>query len=300
MTLKRTFAAFDLQSSTPPLITTQTHPPPQKRYRSTPTGSSSPSTATSSSSLATPGPFSTPYAYTPPSDSPTNPFGRIRKLALTGSKLTLPRATSFSKHLPLRFQIVRDAEGEGGEGTYRIVQVPLNYTFKHLQKLLFFLFDEERGSASGSSRSRAHVPPAELLRRHLHGQEGHLFEVQDSIRMYKLPATTTRAPRSLFLSLPSSSALPSRVGHIRTGRTWAKLSSVRDPFCRSDASLFRDGRCDGEVDAVDEGEGEDGEEDWIWEAEEDFTLGHVWPEGGDLKRGCIYVSPLLSYPRSLP
>ncbi|KIM85578.1 hypothetical protein PILCRDRAFT_816778 [Piloderma croceum F 1598] len=247
MSLKRPF-----DDSTPPRA--RPLPPPQKRYRlqSSDSFSSSPSTATSSSSLATPGgPFSTPY--TPPSDSPTNPFGRIRKLALNGSEpLALPRATSFSKHLPLRFQLIRIGGGADaiGEGTYRIVQVPLNYTFRHLHKLLFFLFDD-------SSSTHSELRPDLQLE-----TGGHLFEVQDSIRMYP-----TKNPNAL-----------SRVGQIRSGHTWAKLSSVRDPFRKR---KIRD------EDAV-EDEGGEGEEDWIWEAEEDFTVGHVWPEGGDLKRGCVY------------
>ena len=51
---------------------------------------------------------------------------------------------------------------------------------------------------------------------------------------------------------------------------------------------------DGRANEDGEGDGGEGEEDWIWEAEEDFTVGHVWPEGGDLKRGCVYVSALSS------
>ena len=244
MTLKRSFAAFDFSSPRSSSLDI-----PAKRLRPF---SSSPSTATSSSSLATPS-SSTPYTYTPPSDSPTNPFGRIRKLALTEQGLTLPPATSYSKHLPLRFQLVRsrkDGHGEG-EGTYRIVQVPLNYTFRHIRKLLHFLFDDPPTTTT-TTKSIEKNPLG----------EGHLFEIQDSIKMCR--------------------TLDNKTGYIRSGRTWAKLSCVRDPFRR-----VRVG--DNDVSIQGEGEGE-AEEDWIWEAEEDFTVGHVWPEGGDLKRGFVYVS----------
>lgn len=163
-----------------------------------------------------------------------------------------------------------------GEGTYRIVQVPLNYTFRHLRKLLIFLFDDvpsTRGHASYTTRSIAttRIPRS--------GHEpGHLFEVQDSVRMYR-----------------PSPAANAKLGQIRSGHTWAKLSSVRDPFRTRPPGRVQGGDDhdeDGEQDQADEkeedGEGE-GEDDWVWEAEEDFTIGHVWPEGGDLKRACVYV-----------
>ena len=81
------------------------------------------------------------------------------------------------------------------------------------------------------------------------------------------------------------------MGQIRSGHTWAKLSSVRDPFRRKRGKVRHDDSDDAVSDGI-EDEGGEGEEDWIWEAEEDFTVGHVWPEGGDLKRGCVYVSSL--------
>jgi hypothetical protein len=59
-----------------------------------------------------------------------------------------------------------------------------------------------------------------------------------------------------------------RIGEFEQATTTAKLSSIRDP-------LYTD---------EDEEEG-----DWVWEAEEAFTLKNVWPLGGDLKRGILYV-----------
>lgn len=256
MTLKRPFDAYDSpESSTPPR---PIRGPPQKR-RLTSFPYSSPSTSST--------PFTSPYNiyHPPPSDSPTNPFGRIRKLALT-SNLTLPRATSFSKHLPLRFQLVRPNTAEDGEGVYRIVQVPLNFTFRHLHKLLLFLFgagNNNRGKPTTKPRrSTTRSQARDTKRKHSASslKTGHLFEVHDSMRMHKGPL---------------------RPGQIKSARAWAKLSSVRDPL--------RYRRLDEEVNAdAEDGEGE-GDDEWIWEAEEDFTLGHVWPEGGDLSRGVTYV-----------
>jgi len=62
---------------------------------------------------------------------------------------------------------------------------------------------------------------------------------------------------------------------------WAKLSSVHDPF--------RLRRADEGSDDDREGDSEgDRDDDWIWEAEEDFTSVHIWPQGGDLSRDVTY------------
>ena len=221
--LKRPFDLYDSpDSSTPP------RPPPKRvRVNTFP--------ASSSSCPSTP-------AYYPhtPSDSPTNPFGRFRKLVLLGEEMKLPKATSFSKHLPLRLQLVRNGKrASTGEGTYRIVQVPLNYTFRHLHMLLLFVFGVP--NSSSPSRSTVSTSPQDTPSS---SRDSHLFEVLHSIRTYK----------------PSMI----RPGHIKSSCTWTKLSSGHHPFK------------------------EDGE-DWLWQDEEDFTLSHVWPEGGDLARGLIYV-----------
>ena len=223
--LKRRFDLCDSpDSSTPPR-------PPLKRVRVN---------AFSASWSSCP---STPahYPHTP-SDSPTNPFGRFRKLMLLGEEMKLPKATSFSKHLPLRLQLVRSGKPtRTGEGTYRIVQVPLNYTIRLLHKLLLFLFGVPDLSSSSPSTSTDSTSPQDAS---FSSRDSHLFEVLHSIRTYK--------PNTI------------RPGHIKSSCTWAKLSSAHHPFK------------------------EDGE-DWLWQDEEDFTLSHVWPEGGDLARGLIYV-----------
>lgn len=259
-------------SSTPP------RGPPTKRrhlYSSVTFALSSPSSSSTFNTPRTP----YPYSHITPSDSPTNPFGRKRAL-----NLILPRATSFSRHLPLRFQLVRGVGGRDKEGVYRVVQVPLSYTFRHVHKLLLFLFGGHSLPAAATGSENAVAPTRKLTRargRTIEGkgkeknvtpdpEPGHLFEVQKSITMYS----------------PTYKA-----GQIRDARTWAKLSSVRDPY-RYQAN--NDAVCH-ELDVETGAQNQDGpleedEEDvWRWEAEEDFTLSHVWPKGGDLTRGITYV-----------
>jgi len=67
-----------------------------------------------------------------------------------------------------------------------------------------------------------------------------------------------------------------------TGKLWRKLSSVRERH------IFRD--LYGATDSVkqDEAEDSDEEDEWAWEAEDDFTLGHLWPNGPSLRRAIIY------------
>ncbi|KAH9988823.1 hypothetical protein BJV74DRAFT_796270 [Russula compacta] len=147
-----------------------------------------------SRSTATSSVFSTPYTpsvYSIPADSPTNPLGLKRRV----HNLTLPKPTPFSKHVALRFQLITPTHTTpppkpplwGGsspepgsspstsavrpknlaaaeyarEGTYRIVQAPLSYTFRHLRALILFLF-------SGEPSTRTSGP-------------GHLFAVNHGI-----------------------------------------------------------------------------------------------------------------------
>ncbi|KDQ59975.1 hypothetical protein JAAARDRAFT_591811 [Jaapia argillacea MUCL 33604] len=158
----------------------------------------------------------------------------------------------------------KDGSAKDRDGPYRIVQVPANYTFKHLHKLLLFLFDLPARSAV-SSPSKSKLSDDDDL--------SHLFEVQKSIVTH--------------------SAKPfSQPGHIKSGKTWAKLSSVRDPYARN-ISLqdAYDAPEDEDADGIfDDEEEESGE--WSWENEDDFALGNVWPKGADQRRGIIYVSPL--------
>ena len=107
---------------------------------------------------------------------------------------------------------------------------------------------------------------------------GHLFEVKrDVVMMHK-----TRLRRGEM--------------DVQKSRTWAKLSSVRDPY------RFRDpppGDDDDDGTVFDNSEdlpvvedpgelSEDGVE-WRWEAEEHMTLARAWPAGPDLTRGVVYV-----------
>ena len=152
--------ALDLLSPSPsPSKRTRFEPgtsSPPHRYTTAATSDSSPFTRYSFPSSGT-GP-STPYCI--PSDSPSNPFGLQRALVA----LKLPQPTGFRRHVPLRFQLVydpprRDAKGKGKaqadggedadasralarelENVYRVVQVPANYTFRHLHKLILWLF----------------------------------------------------------------------------------------------------------------------------------------------------------------
>jgi hypothetical protein len=205
----------------------------------------------------------TPYALyrSIPSDSPTNPFGRKPSL-----KLTLPHQTPFSKHLAFRFQFIRDgAQRKDREGVYRIAQVPLNYTFRHLHKLLYFLFD---GPVAPSTTTNS----VSAKRKRKDGKQeefGHLFEAQKSVVVY---------------------SLAHKPGQIKSGRTWAKLSSVRDPYrYREDEASERD---DNDVDSDGDNKSEIAE--WKWEAEEDLTLAHVWPHGPDLSKAIVYVCCIFS------
>ncbi|KAF8552133.1 hypothetical protein OG21DRAFT_1511845 [Imleria badia] len=222
------------------------------------TGSLPPSSPVPSSSSV----FTTPRTpWKVPADSPTNPFGRIRRLT---QGTTLPRPTSFSKHLPLRFQFIHprvDGREIDRDGVYRIAQVPLNYTLAHLRKLIQYIFDPatdaeivESHSLRRSSRRTSSVPSSSKGKKvELEDPVGHLFEMERKIKM-------------------------GYAGQIKTSQTWAKASTVRDPFHYpgndSEDSLWLE----------DDGAGEE----WKWQAEEDFTLSKVWPKGGDLARGIVY------------
>lgn len=182
-----------------------------------------------------------------PSDSPSNPFGRKRVRSLVRS---LPPPTLFSKHLPLRFQLVctdRPVSRRIYNDVHRIVQVPTNYTIMHLRCLIALLF--------GGSRSSL-----------LQGED-HLFEVKRKIQLYN----TVYKP-----------------GQVKSGQTWAKLSSAKDPCrYRSESSLAKEEKVLG-VGNRDGEEEESGE--WKWHAEEDFTLERAWPKGRELFRAIVYVS----------
>lgn len=273
---KRTFE--HVEPSSPTLPPTSSSPAKKIHASSTP---ASRSKATYGSSA-----FSTPYTpsvYSIPADSPTNPLGLKRRV----NNLTLPKATPFSKHVALRFQLIRVTAADpappskrpslwdsepgssspssdalnaaafsknplatqyASEGTYRIVQAPLSYTFRHLCALIPFFF------------SRNHLAAAQLP-----CVPGHLFAVHHGISI-------------------------GGPGEIARGRVRVKLSRARDPYysSRSLADLIAAADAQGQ----DEEDLEDEEEDasWRWEGEDDFTLGHVWEARvRDPKRGIIYV-----------
>ncbi|KAF9450199.1 hypothetical protein P691DRAFT_810954 [Macrolepiota fuliginosa MF-IS2] len=213
--------------------------------------------AVSHISLSTP--LKTPHTPYPPRpfDSPGNPFGRKRIKHLIR---TLPESTSFSKHLPLRFQFIRTGSASPRQGgVYRVVQVPLSYTFTHLCCLIAWLFGG--------------LPSQE-------GADEHLFEVKKDASIYS------------HLYKP---------GQVKSGQTWVKLSSSQNPY-RYRTDDLNDGEEDPQEDQLesdvkraleeDEEESDDCEdeelEDWKWEDEEEFTVGHAWPKGPDLERAIIY------------
>jgi hypothetical protein len=82
-------------------------------------------------------------------------------------------------------------------------------------------------------------------------------------------------------------------GQIKNGKTWAKLSSTRDPCrWRAEENEIDEDDDDEDIDEAEEagrdfGEGDD---EWEWKDEEDFTLGHAWPDGLNESRGIVYVS----------
>ncbi|KAG2340311.1 hypothetical protein BDR05DRAFT_967081 [Suillus weaverae] len=240
---------------------------PKRRQLSRSLPPSSPFTS-ASSLFATPRTPCSLRNWKVPSDSPTNPFGRARRLT---TSTTLPRPSSYAKHLPLRFQLIRPG-GDGRsytnkDGVYRVVQVPLTYTLGHLRKLIKFVFQPAKESEMGGSyrfrRAARHasiprhpVPSSSKGKQPVPGfdpEPGHLFEVQKDIEI-------------------------SRSGEITSGRTTTKASTTRDPYHYpgngSEGSLL---------------DAEDGEDDiWRWEAEEDFQLSQLWAPGGDLEKGIIY------------
>lgn len=241
------------------------HTPARSPKRRQLAGSLPPSSPIPSSSSVFTTPRTPAYNWKAPADSPTNPFGRIRRLT---QGTTLPRPTSFSKHLPLRFQFIHprvDGREIDRDGIYRIIQVPLNYTLAHLRKLIKYVFDpateaeiaEQYSLRRSSRRTSSASSSGKGKQVELEDPVGHLFEIQRKIKM-------------------------AGAGQIKEAQTLVKASTTRDPYHYpgndSEDSLWLD----------DDGAGEE----WKWEAEEDFTLSKVWPKGGDLARGICYVSDL--------
>ncbi|KAK0442085.1 hypothetical protein EV421DRAFT_1736335 [Armillaria borealis] len=192
-----------------------------------------------------------------PLDSPSNPFGRKRTVALLS---TLPSITSFGQHAVLRFQFIRPGTRREAEGVYRIVQVPLSYTFQHLKCLVSFLF----GGDHEDTQKMVDMDQYEDEER------GHFFEVRKKIVMYQ--------PKY-------------RQATIRSGEPWIRLSSAKDPY-RYKADWDFDDDEDGESVCGSEKQEPSVDEDdaWRWEAEDELTLANLWPDSKhpDLNRGIIY------------
>ncbi|KAJ4468890.1 hypothetical protein J3R30DRAFT_3714390 [Lentinula aciculospora] len=194
-----------------------------------------------------------------PSDSPSNPFGRTRTLSAS-----LPAKSSFGRHLPLRFQFFRHGTSRDREGVYRVVQIPLSYNFKHLRTLIAFLFGGQPMSSADEDDENT----------------GHLFEIRKNVVMF---------------------ANRYKPGTIRRSETSVRLSSARDPYRYKDEWDYgEDWREDDDEFEDEEDElSEDGQEQARWEAEEDYTLEHVWKpalngEVPDDKAAIVYFHSSLS------
>ncbi|CAL1708978.1 unnamed protein product [Somion occarium] len=243
---------------------------PAKRPHIQPVGSSPLVGRGYSKFYGTPCSRSTPRTpHTVPLDSPSNPFGVKRSLVA----LELPSAIPLRKHFVLRFQLVCEQGGPSYRrqrgGVYRVVQVPRNYTFRHLHKLILFLF--------ASDADDDLPPPSKDYRASSKGKEkatsstqstwhGHVFEVQKRVKLHRYHT---------------------QAGVIQAGgQTFAKLSSVRE------RRLFRDlydpSPPDGFSVNLDDSEAEDDPEGWTWVCEDDFTLSQAWPKSLATDRGIIY------------
>ncbi|KAF8067877.1 hypothetical protein FPV67DRAFT_1162912 [Lyophyllum atratum] len=202
----------------------------------------------------------TPFTGTPypsrPLDSPSNPVGRKRTQALVHS---LPAPSSFSKHLPLRFQFVRPGASPRMGGIYRVVQVPLSYTFVQLRCLIAFLF----GGGYGDER-----------------EDRHLFEVKKKIVLYAQTYKPCQIRSGYTSNRLSTSRDPCRYRpEVDEDALWDDDATTRKPEDDTENTAEED---------TDEGEGGEDDPGWTWEAEEEFTIGHTWSRGGDLSRGIIY------------
>ncbi|PIL27672.1 hypothetical protein GSI_10824 [Ganoderma sinense ZZ0214-1] len=290
--MKRPRDMFDSPISSPPI-------PSKRRFLSQPMApSSSPSTSRSTPYVLPRQPSCSPWALATPHDSPSNPFGLNRSLRA----LTLPRPSGFGKHIVLRLQLVSTADAprtRGGpsrrhtEAPFRIVQLPLNFSFRLLHMLILFVFASDARLLMKRKR-RVFSPPSPIGRKNKgktrgksgnkdkaeddeeeSNEEGHLFEVLNDISV--------------------CSMVGMRPGQIRpgTGKLYARLSSARE------RKLFNDPDDDDDEDDVFAGASanhttplaeaeKDVEEGWVWEAEDDFMLSNVWSDGLDLKKGIIY------------
>ncbi|KAL1718252.1 hypothetical protein EV715DRAFT_291523 [Schizophyllum commune] len=114
-----------------------------------------------------------------PLDSPGNPLGRHHVVKLSRR---LPDPSSFGKHVVLRMQLVVHS-AKRVHPVYRIVQLPLNYTFTHLRALIAYLFG---GPYDGDD----------------HSSGRHVFEVKRDVVMHskKRPGEIFSAVTTVKLS----------------------------------------------------------------------------------------------------
>ncbi|KAH9941194.1 uncharacterized protein BXZ73DRAFT_98409 [Epithele typhae] len=290
--MKRPRDAFDTPAPSSPL-----HPSAKRRQpnsQSMMASGSSPAAArcqTTPYSLPSACSIASPWSSLTPHDSPSNPFGLAREL----QALALPRPSGFAKHIVLRMQMVPStAEAPSrsrrlaADAPYRLVQVPLNYTIRHLHMLVLFLFASDarlrvrrrrRVFSPTSVVPRQRSPPKRGARTEMvfgespRQDEGHVFEVLENIAVY----SSSYRPGVI---IPGS------------GKCHTKLSSTRE------RKLFPDGYKAGDDDDEEDvfgspkkpGQDQDDseEEDWDWEAEDDYSLSNIWPEGPDLTKGIIY------------
>ena len=243
--------------------------------------------------------------HTVPLDSPTNPFGLKRSLIA----LDLPPVTKFRKHICLRFQIIeknRPNRHPRG-GTYRVVQVPLNYTVHHLHRIILYLFASDVGvnqstSIKSSMKPRSTSSKPVLSRA---AAEAPVSKAKNKVaskgkaRASEKTSDHETAPRKWSghyfevlrkVSVGSEAVRPGEI--LPGGKLTAKLSSVRERRLFRDLyENTREATPDGDDD---NGSGrdpfvEDEHEEWHWEPEDDMVMAAVWPKGPDIARGIIYV-----------
>ncbi|KAH9917304.1 uncharacterized protein B0H18DRAFT_1034842 [Fomitopsis serialis] len=357
--------AFEIPSpsSTPPSKRTRFDPdtssPVRRHTTRVPTSASDSSPYTHYSFPSSGTSTSTPYSI--PADSPTNPFGLQRTLLA----LKLPRPLGFAQHLALRFQLVydpprRDTKGKGKaragqqddvgkedeparvlaaelENVHRIVQVPTNYTFRHLHKLVLWLLasdarwkrppgatlpsryrrsprlkEQKTQPVAGHRRARSaydrkgkgrmvEEDPDEGPRPAIgtdvpSSWAGHVFEVRDNVQLYThhyRPGVIKRGSGRVLVRLSSvrdRKLFPDLYGD--NALVKACSSSGYASSAASTSGAWSEG---GELDATSSPE-TDFEEDaddlsadeWVWEAEDDYTIEHVWPDGLDYAQAIIY------------
>ncbi|TFK75507.1 hypothetical protein BDN72DRAFT_441479 [Pluteus cervinus] len=239
------------------------------------------------------------FKYPPkPLDTPTNPFGRTRRLTLSQS---LPPPTRFSQHLPLRFQFVRCPNPDvKGKGKARDVYVDEDEEEGYVLRRRSSLKKKSKNQAveldiesipprNGGVYRICQVPlsytfvhlrfliawlfsprgwrtrkgDVQMLLEDEMERQKYWFEVKEEIETF----STTYKP-----------------GEMKGGKTVNKLSMVSDPSGKEgageDVTSIRSSSVDGDED-------EEGE-DWTWQPEDEFTLHNAWPSGLDLHRGIIY------------